>query len=145
MASVQPAFITSETEWLQARVGALRLNFTYPFRSLLEAGVVVAAGSDCPVEPPDPWPAMAVARDRAGLTPAQQLTAAEALGLFTDSAARALGEPRPLDPETAADFVVVDRDPLTCSPLELRDLEVIATYVAGKEVAVDRTLPTWND
>ncbi len=145
VASVQPAFITSETEWLQARVGALRLNFTYPFRSLLEAGVVVAAGSDCPVEPPDPWLAMAVARDRAGLTPAQQLTAAEALGLFTDAAARALGEPRPLDPGTAADFVVVDRDPLTCSPLELRDLEVIATYVAGEEVAVDRTLPTWND
>jgi hypothetical protein len=145
VASVQPAFLASETEWLETRVGKARLEHTYPFRSLLESGVILAAGSDCPVEPPNPWPAMAVARDRVGLTPDQRVSAAEALGMFTDAAACALGEPPPLDPGAPADLVVVDRDPLRCSPTALRKLEVIATYVDGAEVTVDRNLPTWND
>jgi hypothetical protein len=145
LGSVQPAFLASETGWLETRVGPHRLAHTYPFRSLLEHGVVLAAGSDCPVEPPDPWPAMAVAGDRGGLAPEQQIPATDALGMFTDGAALALGEALPLDLGAPADFVVVDRDPLTCGPGALRDLSVVATYVSGAEVVVDRTAPTWND
>ncbi|NIU21562.1 MAG: amidohydrolase family protein, partial [Actinobacteria bacterium] len=53
-ASVQPAFIASETTWLEKRMGPERLQRTYPFRSLLDAGAPLAGGSDCPVEPPHP-------------------------------------------------------------------------------------------
>ena len=53
-ASVQPAFLASEGDWLEKRLGEERMNRVYPFRSLLEAGVKVIGGSDSPVELPDP-------------------------------------------------------------------------------------------
>jgi len=44
-----------------------------------------------------------------------------------------------------ADFIVVDRDPVTVSPDELRATEVLATYVDGVEVELDRSQPFWLD
>ena len=142
-ASVQPAFIGSETSWLGARVGEERLATTYPFASLLAAGATLAGGSDSPVESPDPFAGMALARDREGMTPEQGLEAEDALGMFTEGGARALDEPPPLGVGSPADFVVVDRDPLQVSADELRATQVIATVVDGAEVDVDRTQPFW--
>lgn len=145
VASVQPAFLGSETEWIEARVGPDRLKRTYAFRSLMDAGVLVVGGSDSPVESPDPWEAMALCRDRAGLVPAQALSASEALAMYTTNAARALGESKPLSVGAPADFIVVDRDPLAVTPDELRSTRVLATYVAGKEVEIAPDTKTWID
>jgi predicted amidohydrolase YtcJ len=141
--SVQPAFIGSEVSWLVDRVGLDRLTRTYAFGSLLATGATLAAGSDCPVESPDPWAGMALARDRAGLTPGESLDAHAALHIFTAGGAAALGEPPPLSDGAPADFIVVDRDPLTVTPDELRGTRVLSTVVGGVEVAVDRTMPYW--
>ncbi len=145
IACVQPAFIGSETEWLEKRLGPRRLAMAYPFETMRRAGVRLAGGSDCPVEPPDPWAGMALARDRAGLVPQEGLPPNAALGLFTDDAAFALGEPLPLAIGTRADIAVVDRDPVAVDPDELRATQVLATWVSGTEVDVDRSLPTWTD
>jgi len=145
IACVQPAFIGSETEWLEKRLGPQRLALAYPFETMRRAGVRLAGGSDCPVEPPDPWAGMALARDRAGLVPQEGLPADAALGLFTDDAAFALGEPTPLAIGNPADIAVVDRDPVVVDPNELRATRVLATWVHGAEVEVDRSLPTWTD
>lgn len=134
VASVQPAFLASEASWLAARVGRERLPHTYPFSSLAAAGVPLAGGSDCPVEPPDPLPGMAAARDRGGLTPSERLSPEQALALFTAGAAAAIGEEAALVPGAAADFTVLGGDPLTSPPEELRRMEVRATFVAGEEV-----------
>ena len=144
-ASVQPAFLASETEWLADRVGGDRLPLTYPFRSLLDSGARLAGGSDCPVEPPNPWPGVAVSRDRAGLVPQQALTASEALAMFTTGGAASLGEPEPLAVGSPADFVVVDTDPVAATPDELRTTTVLDTFVGGEPVRVDRSESTWND
>lgn len=141
--SVQPAFIGSEVGWLEDRVGPDRLTRTYAFASLLGAGAILAAGSDCPVESPDPWAGMALARDRAGLMTRESVAADAALGMFTAGGAAALGEPAPLSVGSPADFIVVDRDPVTATPDELRATKVLATLVGGVEVPVDRTLPHW--
>ncbi len=141
-ASVQPAFLASETEWLPKRLGA-RLARAYPFRTLREAGVPLAGGSDCPVEPPHPLWGMALARDRAGIVPAEGLGAGEALALFTTWAARSLSEPEPLAPGEAADFAVLDVDPLAAAPDELRACGVRATWVDGREVAVPADAEVW--
>lgn len=133
-AVVQPAFLASEAEWLETRVGSERLARTYAFRALSDAGVPLAGSSDCPVEPPHPLWGMAAARDRCGLTPTQGLSATEALGLFTGDAATAIGETRTMVPGGAADLVVLDRDPLQASPDSLRDARVHATYVSGTPV-----------
>ncbi len=133
-ASVQPAFLASETEWLPKRLGPDRLANAYRFRTLRGAGVPLAGGSDCPVEPPHPLWGMAVARDRAGIVPEEGLAAGDALALFTDWAAASLREPPPLAPGSPADFAVLDRDPVTSSPDEVRAAEVIATWVDGHPV-----------
>lgn len=141
--SVQPAFLGSEVGWLRDRVGADRLARTYAFASLLSAGAMLAAGSDSPVESPDPWAGMALARDRAGLTPEESLDPREALRLFTFGGAAALGEAEPLVEGSPANFVVVDRNPLEVSPDELRATRVLATVVDGIEVPVDASRPHW--
>ena len=141
VASVQPAFMASETQWLEKRVGSERMQLTYPFRTLRDRGVPLAGGSDCPVEPPHPLWGVAAARDRCGIVPGQSLDAREALDLFTRDAALAMLEPEPLALGSPADFVILDLDPTTASPDELRDAEVLATYVSGTKVdtaAVDR-------
>ena len=145
IACVQPAFIGSETKWLEKRLGPQRLALAYPFETMRRAGVRLAGGSDCPVEPPDPWAGMALARDRAGMTPQEGLSANAALSLFTDDAAFALGEPEPLAAGSPADVAVVDRDPVAVDPDELRSAEVLATWVHGEQIEVDRSLPTWVD
>ncbi len=134
-ASVQPAFLASETTWLGKRLGN-RLPQAYAFRTLAEAGVPLAGGSDCPVEPPHPLWGMAVARDRAGIVPEEGLGPAQALALFTDGAAASLGEPPPLAVGSPADFAVLDVHPLTASPDDLRRAAVLATWVDGAPVPV---------
>lgn len=145
LAAVQPAFLGSEAAWLIDRLGAERLERTYPFRTMERAGVALAGSSDCPVESPDPWVGMALARDRAGMVPAESLSAGSALAMYTSGAARALEEPTPLAVGSPADFVVVDRDPVEVGADQLRGTEVIATFVDGQEVQVDRSLPLWLD
>jgi hypothetical protein len=139
--SVQPAFLGSETSWLADRMGPERLPFTYPFASLAATGVTLAGGSDSPVESPDPFAGMALARDRGGVVPDEALDGSTALRLFTDGAAAALGEPTPLTMGAPADLVVVDRNPVEVTPDELRQTEVLATVVDGVEVAADRSRP----
>lgn len=143
-ASVQPAFLASETEWLEDRVGPDRILRTYPFRSLADAGTPLAGGSDCPVEPPHPLLGMAVARDRLGLNPSEALTAAEALRLFTDGAADAIGESASLASDSRANLTILSADPLSATPDELRQAAIVATYVNGQEVAIPDGTKVWK-
>jgi hypothetical protein len=128
--SVQPAFLASETAWLERRVGPDRLHNTYPFASLLEQRAALVGGSDCPVEPPNPWWGMAAARDRQGLADEQSLDAAQAMRLFAE----------PITPGSE-DFLVVDRDPLAVSPGDLADTRVMATFVGGRLAEAPPELP----
>ena len=145
VASVQPAFLGSEVDWIESRVGPERLLRTYAFASLMEAGALLVGGSDAPVEAPDPWEAMALCRDRAGLVPSQAISAAEALAMYTTNAAKAMAEPTPLGLGSPADFIVVDRDPLTATPDELRETEVIATYIGGARIDMNGVRNWWID
>lgn len=144
-ASVQPAFLASETGWLERRVGRDRIGRTYPFRSLLEAGAPLCGGSDCPVEPPHPLPAMAAARDRCGIVPEQALAPEEALALFTAWSAAAVGVSRDLEPGSPADLAVLDRDPVAASPEELRRTRVLATLIGGTLVRPRDDAIAWPD
>lgn len=144
VASVQPAFLGSEFEWIVDRVGPDRLVSTYPFASLDHAGVPMCAGSDSPVESPDPWAGMALARDRAGVMKSEGLLPDRALSLFTDGAAAALGEPIPLSPGSPADIVAIDRDPVASDPDQVRETVVHETWVHGERIVVDRTRPIWG-
>lgn len=82
-ASVQPAFLASETTWLEKRLGPDRMSDAYPFRSMLEAGIPLLGGSDSPVELPDPRTGIQAAVDRHGISPDEALTPDQAEGLFS--------------------------------------------------------------
>jgi hypothetical protein len=86
---------------------------------------------------------MALARDRAGIAAGEALSPESALASFTTGAAAALGEQEPLTVGAPADLVVLDRDPVTATPEELRQAMVLDTYVNGAAVVVERSIPTW--
>lgn len=145
IACVQPAFLASEAGWVADRLGPDRAGWLYPFRSMLQAGIPMSGSSDSPVEPPHPLWGMAAAIDRASLDDTEALSPLEALALFTDGAAHALREDRPLSPDSPADLAVVDIDVSTASADSLRDAAIVDTWVHGVPVEVDRSLPAWVD
>lgn len=131
-ACVQPNFAG---RWSQPggmneqRLGRARLAHCNAYRSLLDAGVPTAFGSDCmPLGP------------LYGLQSAvhhpleeQRLSPAVALELYTTRAAECVHAERRfgrIEPGMAADLVVLDRDPLDAA--ELRDARIVATFVDGR-------------
>ena len=106
IASIQPAFLTSEAGWVPDRLG--RDRSAYRFRAMAEAGVRILGGSDCPVERPDPLLGIAAAVQRPGWDDDQNLTVDQAVDLFTTAPARHFDRPEPLVPGSPADFVLVE-------------------------------------
>ncbi len=145
IASMQPTHATSDMNMAEDRVGPERIKGGYAWRRLLDAGAVIAAGSDFPVELASPWHGLhaAVTRQSRAGEPAdgwyadQALTRAEALHAFTLAAAYAahqedrLGS---LEPGKWADFVIIDRDYFTIPASEIDDIQVLETWVGGKRV-----------
>ena len=121
----------------------------YAYRSLLDAGTLLANGSDAPVEELDPLAGIVAGvlrtlDERPAWRPEQAVTMEEAL-LATCVAPAWLehAEDRRgrLRPGMLADLVVLNRDPLTCPPDELRDLRVEATMVGGRWTYGDALRP----
>jgi predicted amidohydrolase YtcJ len=106
IASVQPAFLTSEADWVPGRLG--RHRPAYRFGSMAGAGVRMLGGSDCPVERPDPLLGIAAAIQRPGWDDDEHLSPESAVELFTKQPRVHFGRPPALQPGAPADFVVVD-------------------------------------
>jgi predicted amidohydrolase YtcJ len=101
--------------------------------------VALAAASDAPVVPPNPWVGLAAARSRrtasgAILGGGERLGAAAALGLFTTGAAHALGNDALgcLRAGAPGDVIVVEPDPLRAPPDEILATRVQLTLVEGE-------------
>ena len=131
---------------LAAVLGADRAQHSQPNRSIIDAGGLVAGGSDWPVsESPDPLEGIQGLVTRADplgrapgvLWPEQAITSAEALEVFTINAATAMGlgaETGSLEPGKSADFVIVDRDFVAGAPEEIIRTRVLETWFAGRQV-----------
>ncbi|MFQ5807546.1 MAG: amidohydrolase, partial [Phycisphaerae bacterium] len=143
--SMQPAHCTSDMRWAGARVGPQRARGAYAWASLLRTGVPIAGGSDFTVESHNPFLGIyaAITRQNAdgqppgGWHPEQRMTRGEALRSFTLDAAYAAFEERSkgsLEPGKLADFIVVDRDIMTCEPTEILNTRVLQTVIGGEVV-----------
>ena len=133
----QPNFVAERGDRYGVEVAPDDLAHLYRVRSLLGAGVAVAAGTDAPFGHADPWEAIRAAVDRRTidgevLGPDERVDARTALGLFlghADEPARervvAAGEP--------ADLCVLDA-PLDVILADPRADHVAATVVAGRVV-----------
>jgi len=142
VASVQPHFVVSDF-WVPSRLGPQRARWTYPFKTLLRSGVVVAGGSDCPVEPISPLLGIyaAVARER---VPEEGVTIEEAIRMYTVNAAYASfeeGLKGSISEGKLADFVVLSQDITKLPPERIRDVEVEMTIVGGRVVYAKAELP----
>ncbi len=133
--SVQPHFVVSDF-WVVDRVGKDRARWVYPFRTLMREGLVVASGSDCPVEPISPllgiW--AAVARKS---YPEESLTLEEALKTYTLNAAYASFDENKkglIEVGRFADLTVLSEDLSRISPEKIKDVKIEMVIVNGKIV-----------
>jgi predicted amidohydrolase YtcJ len=144
-ASMQPSHLLTDVRLAEDRWGVDRSSRTMALRSLLDAGTVLALGSDAPVEAADPregfFGAMA-RRDRGGYPdegffPEQRLSGQEVLEGYTVGAAKAAGEADRrgrLSPGFLADFAAWDVDLVSAEPEEILEAGVATTVVGGEVV-----------
>jgi predicted amidohydrolase YtcJ len=146
IASMQPTHATSDMAWVPARIGARRTaDGAYVWQKLMKSGVVLASGSDFPVEQPNPMLGLYAAITRedvngnppGGWAPDQRMTRMEALKSFTINAAYAahletqLGT---LEAGKLADLVVLSGDVMTEPAKEILTTTVVKTMIGGRWV-----------
>jgi predicted amidohydrolase YtcJ len=151
VANMQPAWLYLDGTTLLRQFGNDRLAYFHPYRTLFEQGVTVGGGSDHmqkigslrSINPYNPFLAMwtTIVRQPKGadapLHPEQALTRERAIRLYTtNNAFLTFAEARKgsLEPDKLADFIVLDRDILTCPVGEVKDIQVLETYLGGKRV-----------
>jgi len=141
IASLQGVHCVSDGPWVPQRIGDERARTgAYVWRSLVDAGAIVANGTDAPVEDVDP-----LASFRATVTrrmpngqlfhPEQRLTRLEALKSYTLWPAQAAFEDDvkgSLAPGKYADVTVIEGDILALPDAELGKARVVMTMVGGK-------------
>lgn len=149
VASMQPVHQTSDRTMAEARLGPDRLGGAYAWASMLRNKVVVAFGTDYPVESPNPFAGWAAAFTRTdadgqpygGWQPQELVTREQAWRAYTSDAAYAGFAEKEfgrLAVGQQADFIIIDRDPLLASPTELRATKVRETWVGGQKVWEDQ-------
>jgi predicted amidohydrolase YtcJ len=138
----QPAFLFYQGDRYLHQVPSETQPFLYPFKSLSDAGVVLAGSSDSPVVSNNPLMGIysaAARRAESGqiLASEQRLTAQRALEMYTLGSAYAgfeENEKGSLAVGKLADIVMLSDNPLTC-PLEaIKNIRVEMTILGGKVV-----------
>jgi predicted amidohydrolase YtcJ len=143
IASMQPNHLLTDMNWAEARLGAHRARYSYAWKDFLDDGVVLAFGTDYPVEPITPFRGVYAAvtrKNEAGTKeyfPTQKITIQQAIAAYTTGSAYAEFEEKEkgvLAPGMLADFVVLDRDITKVAPPEILKTKVLRTVVGGKIV-----------
>lgn len=134
--SVQPKVIASEFAVWSAieRLGMERAKWLNPLKTLLKAGVKVAGGSDCPMEPLNPLLGMQEAVMRAEFSE-QRISVEEALRMYTIDAAYSSGEEKikgSIEEGKLADLTVLSCDPMVVQPNEIKDISVDLVIINGR-------------
>ena len=123
--------------------GAARAERNTPLVAYLDAGLLVAGGTDAPVIPANPFWELYFFASRNTISGksygvSQRLSSrTELLRLVTINFARMIGEEQnrgSIEPGKLADFAVLSDDFLTVDAERIRDMEALATYVDGRLV-----------
>jgi predicted amidohydrolase YtcJ len=143
IASMQPIFLGEYGRWAEDRLGPERIKGVLIFRQLLDAGVVVAGGTDTPasdtgnplfnfyaaVTRKSPY---GVPQEWYGL---EKVTREEALRMLTLDAAYSAFEEEvkgSIKAGKLADIVVLDQDIMTIDEEKILNIEVLMTILDGK-------------
>ena len=143
IASMQPVFLGEYGRWSEDRLGPERAKCVLPFRQLLDAGVIIAGGTDTPAsDNGDPIINFytAVARKSPYGVPEEwygqeKVTREEALRMLTLDAAYAAFEEDikgSIEAGKLADLVVLSQDIMKINEEEILNTEVLMTILDGK-------------
>jgi predicted amidohydrolase YtcJ len=143
IASMQPSHAISDLFFAPARLGPDRLDGAYAWRSLLESGAIIAAGSDAPVEKGDPlieFYAAAYRHDLSGFAGAdwrldQAVSREQALAMFTSAAAYSAFEEDDrgtLEEGKRADISVFSADLMEAAPEAIPQAQALLTVSGGQ-------------
>jgi hypothetical protein len=142
IASMQGIHCTSDAPFVEKRLGKFRSKHgAYAWRSFLNAGVVIANGTDVPVEEIDPFKNLYASVTRKRLDnnfeffKEQRMTRKEAIYSYTLGNAFAAFEEEKKGSLTVgkfADFIVLSKNLSTCQDEEIPSIQVKCTVVGGK-------------
>ncbi len=139
----QSIFLDYDSHIVEKRVGKGLASSSYHWKTLLDRGVGVSNGSDCPVELPDVMAGIQCAVTRRALDgtgpylPDQAFSVQEALDSFTWRGAEASFEESVkgrIAPGYFADFTVLAENPFHAEPRRLHEIEVTGAYLGGEPV-----------
>lgn len=154
LTAMQFTHATSDKSMAEERLGSERIKTAYAWRTVLDKGGIIIGGSDAPVEMVNPYHGLYAGVTRmdrdcqpeGGWYPEQKVTREEALKAFTIWAAYGQFEEDikgSLEVGKLADFVVIDRDYMTCPEKEIKDIQCLMTVSGGEVVYTkDITVPT---
>ncbi|HEY3321012.1 MAG TPA: amidohydrolase [Planctomycetota bacterium] len=151
VADLQPAWLYLDGKTLTEQFGEKRLSYFQPYRTLFDRGVIVGGGSDHmqkldslkSINPFNPWLGIWTTLVRQPrwtdqpFHPEQRITREEAIRLYTINCAWLSFEEKEkgsLEAGKLADFVILDRDILTCPLDDVKEIQVRETWLGGKRV-----------
>ncbi len=145
IASMQATHATSDKNMAQDRLGATRILGAYAWRKLLNANAIIAAGSDFPVESPNPFFGLHASITRqdhnnnpqGGWFADEKMTPLEAFRSFTLDAAYSGHQEKimgSLAEGKKADFVLLEQNLFTMPEQDIWKITVNQTWVNGKLV-----------
>jgi len=127
-------------------VGSERASSMSRIGSCFREGVTTGLHSDFTMAPAQPLMSMWVAVNRVNekgnvMSPEERITPQQGLEAITINAARILGLDHEIGTVRAgkkADFTVLNKDPLEIDPMEIKDIEIIATVFEGKVFPINK-------
>ena len=137
----QSIFLDYDLHIVEERAGKELANSSYSWKTLMEKGVTVSNGSDCPVELPNVMGGIQCAVTRCDLKgngpylSSEAFTVQESLDSFTIAGSKASFEETikgKIEPGMLADFVVLGENPFETDHGKLKDIPILATYLGGK-------------
>ena len=137
----QSIFLDYDNHIVEARAGEELAATSYSWKTLMNEGVTVSNGSDCPVELPDVMEGIECAVTRTSLDGTgpylehEAFTVAEAIDSFTSKAAYASFEENKkglIVPGFLADFTVLDQNPFQTEETAIHSIPVHQVYLSGK-------------
>ena len=139
----QSVFLDYDNHIVEALVPEDIAATSYSWKTLLDSGVNVSNGSDCPVEYPDVMKGIQCSVTRTSIDgtgpylPNQAFSVKEALDSFTSAGAYSGYEEETkgkIVPGMLADFTVLGADPFETDPYKIKDIEICSTWLGGNRV-----------
>ncbi|HLO12050.1 MAG TPA: amidohydrolase [Pseudoneobacillus sp.] len=139
---IQPRFLASDFPWVIERIGPDKMKYCYAWKSLIDAGIPCAGGSDAPIEPLNPlWGIHAAVTRTNKDDPVrivygseEKLSVYEAVALFTKGSAYAIcheNDRGMIKEGFLADFTILEKNIFTVPVDEIANLKVKMTVIGG--------------